>query len=282
MGFSRPIAIGSIDYANAWPIFYQLEQHAGLPSHEVHSRVPAELNRMLSVGELDISAVSSFSYGQYCDKYLLLPELSVGSVGNVNSIYLFLKEPIERKRPKRIAVTTTSATSVNLLKIIMSMYYDCNPEYVRAEPSLDQMLQDSDGALLIGDTAIHASWRNHGLHAIDLGGLWNAWTGHGMTYAVVAARRESAAAAPSFIEAVHQALLDTKRRNTVNLSPLIQKACKELGGSPIYWQHYFSSLQYNFDSRLINGLSLYFNYAKQLGLIEHDVPLAFFEVQSAK
>jgi len=282
MGFSRPIAIGSIDYANAWPIFYQFDRHADLPPNEVHSRVPAELNRMLSAGELDVSAISSFSYGQHCGQYLLLPELSVGSVGNVNSIFLFLKEPVSRKRPERIAVTTTSATSVNLLKIIMYMYYDCNPEYVMAEPSLDHMLQDADGALLIGDTAIHASWGDHGLHAIDLGGLWNAWTGHGMTYAVVAARRDSAEREPRAIEAVHQALLDSRRRNCNHLSPLIEKACKELGGNASYWQHYFTSLQYGFDERLQSGLALYFKYAKQLGLIEHDVQLAFFEVQSAK
>src|SRR5690606_23352678 len=115
------------------------EQHSGTLSYEVISRVPAELNRLLSIGELDVSAISSFSYGQFADQYVLLPQLSVGSVGKVESILLFSKEPIEYIRPERIAVTTASATSVNFLKIIMAMHFEHTPQYVPAEPRLDQM-----------------------------------------------------------------------------------------------------------------------------------------------
>lgn len=282
MGFSRPITIGRIDYANAWPLFHQFENHTSLADYEVISRVPSELNRMLNSGELDVSAISSFAYGLNANDYVLLPGLSVGSVGNVNSILLFLKEPIESKRPERIAVTTTSATSVNLLKIIMTMHFECTPEYVTAEPVLDHMLESSDGALIIGDPAIQASWRERGLHVIDLGRLWHDWTGLGMTYAVVAARKEVADAVPETIQAIHEALLASKEHNKAHLDPLIKAACLQLGGLQEYWDMYFHSLQYDFGSKLQEGLALYFRYAKQLGLLDHDVELTFFEDQSAQ
>lgn len=282
MGLNRPITIGRIDYANAWPLFHELEERMAANSYEVISRVPSELNRMLQVGELDVSAISSFSYGQNANDYVLLPQLSVGSIGKVKSILLFMKEPIELKRPRKIAVTTTSATSIHLLKIIMAMHFECNPEYVRAEPALDKMLETSDAALIIGDPAIQASWRNHGLHVIDLGQLWNEWTGLGMTYAVVAARKEIAAAAPDALQTVYKSLIASKQYNTAHLSPLIDNACSQIGGEPTYWQKYFQSLQYDFGSKLQEGLKLYFDYSKQLNLLSNDVELTFFEDQSAQ
>lgn len=277
MGQSCPITIGRIDYANAWPLLHQLERHIGTLPNEIVSRVPSELNRLLNQGELDVSAISSFSYGQFSDQYILLPHLSVGSVGKVHSILLFLKEPIEKKRPERISVTSTSATSVNLLKIIMALHFECAPEYTSAEPDLDKMLETADAALLIGDPAIQASWREHRLHVIDLGELWNRWTGLGMTYAVVAARRDAANASPEAISAVYKALMACKRYNTSQLQALVSHAVLRIGGSPTYWEMYFQSLQYDFGSKLQEGLALYFRYAKQLGLLDHDVSLTFFE-----
>lgn len=277
MGLNSPITIGRIDYANAWPLFHQLEERLDRNGFEVIKRVPSELNRLLQTGELDLSAISSFSYGQNANDYVLLPELSVGSVGNVNSILLFMKEPIARKRPETIAVTTTSATSVNLLKIMMTLHFECNPEYVPAAPDLGKMLETSDAALIIGDPAIQASWQDQGLYVLDLGQLWNAWTGLGMTYAVVAARREVALIDPESVNKVYKALKASKEYNKVNLGPLIDQACLQLGGVSTYWEMYFHSLQFDFGSKLQEGLKLYFDYSKQLGLLSNDVKLTFLK-----
>ncbi|CAM3970194.1 menaquinone biosynthesis protein [Paenibacillus alkaliterrae] len=282
MGLNRPITIGRIDYANAWPLFHEFEKHAALESYEIISRVPSELNRMLQTGELDLSAISSFSYGLNAKDYILLPHLSVGSIGNVNSILLFMKEPIEHKRPEKIAVTTTSATSVNLLKIIMAIYFECSPVYSSAEPELGSMLETSDAALIIGDPAIQASWKSDGYYVIDLGRLWNEWTGLGMTYAVVAARKEIVLAAPNVIQAVYNGLIASKQYNKAHSGPLIAHACSQLGGQASYWDMYFHSLQYDFGSKLQEGLKLYFRYSKELGLLAEDVELTFFEEQSAQ
>ncbi|MFF2482160.1 menaquinone biosynthetic enzyme MqnA/MqnD family protein [Paenibacillus sp. NPDC058071] len=273
--------VGRIDYANAWPLFHYLEpdEEAGI---EIVYRVPAVLNRMLQEGDIQVSGISSFAYGLNDSQYLLLPHLSVGSEGNVNSIILFLKEPIDRKPPQKIKVTTTSATSVNLLKIIMANYYGLDPVYEAAEPDLDSMLEDADGALLIGDQAIHASWSKQGLHAIDLGGLWNSWTGLAMTYAVVAVRRDAVEKSREAVEAVYRSMIASKRKSVSHLGPLIDKACTELGGTAAYWQMYFTSLRYDFDEKQQAGLALYFRYAKELGLLEHEVELRFYEHQSAE
>ncbi len=103
-----------------------------------------------------------------------------------------------------------------------------------------------------------------------------------MTYAVVAARKEVAVAAPEAIHTVYKALNASKQYNKAHLGPLIEQACSQLGGVSTYWEMYFHSLQYDFGSKLQEGLKLYFDYSKQLGLLANDVELTFFEDQSAQ
>ncbi|RAP76387.1 menaquinone biosynthesis protein [Paenibacillus montanisoli] len=283
MGLNRPITVGRIDYANVWPIFHYAEQQLPQERFRIEKRVPAALNKALRQGEVDITSMSSYAYAENASDYLLLPNLSVSAKGRVNSILLFLKKPLEEVLKGRIAMTATSATSVNLLKILMKLYYNSEPSYVTMEPNLDEMLAEADAALLIGDTAIHASWANkeRGLTVIDLGELWRNWTGYGMTFALVAVRKEIAAADPEAVSTVLHALTESKERSLSNLQPLVDKACALLGGDAAYWSRYFKELHYNFGTDEQAGLTLYFDYAHQLGLLPHEVQMQFFTDHAA-
>lgn len=280
MGMNRPIIVGEIDYANAWPLFYGMPKEDGAGLYRIKPAVPSRLNARLSAGELDLSAISSFSYGKHADQYVLFPGLSVGTVGKVHSILLFLKEPLAKRKPETIAVTTASETSVNLLKILMAKRFDCSPRYIPAEPDLDAMLENADAALLIGDPAIAASWRKHPYKVMDLGEAWHEWTGLGMTYAVVAARKETVRENPEEIQAVYRLLESCRERNVSNLNVLVSEACTRLGGTREYWTLYFQTLQYDFCPRLQEGLKLYFRLAEEMGLLEKSVHLSFLDQQS--
>lgn len=274
MSAKHRIAIGRIDYANAWPLYHGMQDRT--PDYEVVSRVPAELNRMLREGRLAMSAISSFAYGANADEYVLLPDLAIGSEGPVQSILLFMKKPLEEVLRGTIALTATSATSVNLLKILVGLHLGGDPVYITQEPDLERMLQSADAALLIGDTAIRESWNDRGLQVLDLGRLWFEWTGLGMTYAVVAVRKEAALRHPDAVDAVYRAMLAGKRQSVRNPEPLIHKGVSLIGGDPSYWSHYFAGLKYDFDSGQQAGLDLYFRYARRLGLLEREVKLEFF------
>ncbi|REE94277.1 futalosine synthase [Paenibacillus taihuensis] len=282
MAFNRPITVGRIDYANVWPIFHYAEEQLPSDQFKIEKRVPSALNRALRQGEIDITSMSSFAYAENAENYLLLPDLSVSAKGRVNSILLFLKKPLEEVLKGRIALTTTSATSVNLLKILMKLYYNAEPSYITMEPKLDEMLEEADAALLIGDTAITASWENaeRGLQVIDLGELWRNWTGYGMTFALVAVRREIAETYPEMVAEVHRALTASKEKSLRELTPLVEKACMLLGGGPAYWSRYFKELHYDFGANEQAGLTLYFDYAHQLGLLPNEVQMKFFEDQN--
>lgn len=272
-GNARPLKIGRISFTNAWPVFHNFDAAALREPAEIVSEVPSALNRKLREGEIDIAGISSYAYGLSSDAYYLLPNLSVSARGAVQSILLFLKSPLEQAINGRIALTTASATSVNLLKIIMEKFYGGKPTYEDAEPSLGPMLENADAALLIGDHAIRASWENHGYRVLDLGEVWNVWTGHWMTFALWAVRREAAHANPEAVRAIYDGLLESKRLSGLDLEPVVDKAMQQIGGASAYWRNYFGNLCYDFGPSQKAGLELYFRYARELSLIDRPVEL---------
>ncbi|HUC92342.1 MAG TPA: menaquinone biosynthesis protein [Paenibacillus sp.] len=284
MGSNRPITVGRIDYANVWPIFEHFDEvraERDLTGVDIVVGMPSVLNGALTEGNVDIASVSSFAYGRRAEQFVLLPDLSVSADGEVRSILLFLKNPLDDVLKGTVAVTSTSATSVNLLKIILQGRFGAEPRYITMEPDLDAMLEEADAALLIGDHAIQGSWRtDHGCEVLDVGRLWKDWTGLTMTFAVIAVRKETALRAPKTVSDIYKALLESKRRGLRDIGRLASKAVRRLGGQSGYWEAYFNGLRYGFGPDEREGLMLYFRYAARLGLLGRAGGLQFWPDQS--
>ncbi|ASA22926.1 menaquinone biosynthetic enzyme MqnA/MqnD family protein [Paenibacillus donghaensis] len=273
MGVSDHTIIGKISYTNSWPVFHNFHPSAlGSPA-EMVSEVPAILNRGMSEGTIHVGALSSFAYAEASDRLLLLPDLSVSADGPVGSILLFSRVPAEQLNQAEIAVTNTSATSVNLLKILMERALGVMPEYQVAAPDLEQMMSGSDACLLIGDQAIRASWDPQGYIVTDLGALWKSWTGLSMTFAVWAVNRDAAREKPEAIAEIAGAFLKSKRSGLNHLQPIVREACSEIGGTAAYWDGYFHNLCYDFGERQQEGLNLYFRHAYEMGLLQQEVKM---------
>lgn len=274
------IRIGKINYTNVWPMFYYFDQHSLSAQVELVSQVPTSLNRAMLAGTVDMGPISSFAYGASFDQYVLFPDMSVSAFGKVNSILLFMKKPLAEVINGTIALPTTSATSVNLLKIIVERFYGGKPTYFDAAPSLSDMLDKADAALLIGDDAIRASWSNEAYEVLDLGQLWREFTGCSMTFAVWAIRKETVALRSSQVTEIVEAFLESKRLSLQRLDALAETAFRQIGGTAAYWHNYFSQLIFDFGQSQWNGLQLYFQYAWELGLIDHKVPLQIWSGQT--
>jgi chorismate dehydratase len=193
--------------------------------------------------------------------------LSVSAKGRVGSLFLFSKKPIEQLNGARIALTNTSATTVNLLKIILHRFYDYEISYVTQEPVLEEMLQDSDAALLIGDDAIQAVRNGGNLHVYDLGELWHQFTGYSMTFAVWAVRKEVLAEHSELLAEVHASFLTSKEKTRQNAGPLIEYVHTHYGGDKQEWTRYFQGLQHDFGDEQRIGLEYYYRCAAELGLL---------------
>ena len=107
---------------------------------------------------------------------------------SVGSVLLFGNRSIETMRD--IALPSDSSTSNMLMRWILNQR-GLDPKYVKMGPDMDSMLDECDGALIIGDRAIAAAINNPELVRMDLGREWVEITGLPMVFGVFAARKDS-------------------------------------------------------------------------------------------
>ena len=171
------LRIGRIAYLNVAPYFHYLTEQGF--KGEIAAGVPSELNRMLAEGTIDACPSSSYEYGLRADDYLLLPGHSISSIGPVHSVLLFTQGPLNDLSGQEIAITGESATSINLLKILLKEFYRIGEVFFKVpDRTVEACLQDGQSVLLIGDRALEAA-RNcpPGVQITDLGALWYHFTG---------------------------------------------------------------------------------------------------------
>ncbi|OEF98703.1 menaquinone biosynthetic enzyme MqnA/MqnD family protein [Desulfuribacillus alkaliarsenatis] len=266
------IKIGRIDFLNILPIYYYLDQHIKNENIEIINKVPSVLNRMLKKGEIDMGPISSFSYAENADDYLLLPNLSVSSKGKVRSIYLFSKKPIESLHNASIALTNTSETSINLLKIILEKYYNYKLTYTTMSPDLNAMLLEHDAALLIGDDAfIDNKEVLDKVYRYDLGELWEQITGLSMTFAVWAIRKDSLNKYYSETVDIYNAFITSKAMGQKNIEQIINIANRKFDLGNSFWEQYYSGLLYDLNTEIIAGLDRFFLDAYSCGYLQKPV-----------
>jgi chorismate dehydratase len=272
--------VGEITYTNILPLYYYIDRKKLIRNDITFiPQVPSRLNQAMKDGKIDVGAISSFAYGENFHEYDLLPNLSVSSNGKVNSIFLFSKTPIEDLENKSIALTSSSATSVHLLKILLREYYSYEHiSYETMEPHLDSMLKQHDACLLIGDDAIEAIWKkeNEGLFCYDLGELWTKFTNLPMTFAVVAVRKSVLSKEANLVALLLDEMNQSKTLSIQNgFLPMIEEIKENHPGSYHFWEEYFTKLEYHFQDRQFRGLKLYFDLCYKHGFIKEVPKLSF-------
>ncbi|MEU6942487.1 menaquinone biosynthesis protein, partial [Streptomyces rubiginosohelvolus] len=169
--------------------------------------------------DLDIGPVTLVEYLRNADDLVAFPDIAVGCDGPVMSCVIVSQLPLEQLDRARVALGSTSRTSVRLAQLLLAERYGVRPDYYTCPPDLGLMMQEADAAVLIGDAALRANLHDAprlGLQVHDLGAMWKEWTGLPFVFAVWAARKDFLAAHPETAAKVHEAFLasrDTKPRH---------------------------------------------------------------------
>ena len=171
-----PFRVGSVRYLNAVPLTRGLGE-------QVTFTVPSTLAEMLRRDELD-AALVSVTEVLFNDRYDVLDGIAVASLGEVKSVLLAHRQPIEEV--KEVLCDTASLTSVQLLRVLLAER-GLHPEFKPLAGYDFEALPDF--ALLIGDPALDflRAPRQHDIW--DLGAAWYEITALPFVYAVWALRR---------------------------------------------------------------------------------------------
>jgi len=259
------IRIGHNPNTNMLPMFYFLQREH--PLLESFTAEPTGHNAMLADGRIDMAPISAFSYGEHWKDYAMLPNLSVSTRGRVGSILLFSKVALKDLDGLTVALTDTSATSVNLTKILLQHYYGVNPSYLTMPSDLQGMFAKADAALLIADAAIQAALLHPDCYIYDLGEQWLHHSGCSMTYAVWAFPKRLITEREAEIKTVYHLLQDAKVKALGNWEDIVKTCQGMLGGSLDFWRDYFAQFDYGLDHNLISGLQKYLDLCFELKLL---------------
>lgn len=263
------VRVGRIDFANSDPVYHGIETGAvEAPDVELVPGFPAALNSMLAQGDLDVAPISSIEYARHPDRYRVLPNLSVSSRGAVHSVELFAHRPVEYLDDATVALPSTSATSVELLKILFSERYGVDPEYATVHPDEEAMLERYDAALLIGDRAMLAAQSVEDVAVYDLGEEWYDLTGEWMVYAVWAVGPgvddEEARRTARTLERSKTVGYDRVDAIAADLADRLELPLAEA-------ESYLAGLDHGFSAGQRRGLMKYYEHAARIGGID-DVP----------
>ncbi len=170
--------VGSVKALNAVPLTRGLES-------EITYDTPANLAQMLQRDKLDAALVSVVE-PLFHDRYDILDGIAVASLGEVKSVFLAHRKPLEEMQ--EVFCDPASLTSVTLLKVLLAER-GLTPEFTPLESYADAPEQDF--VLLIGDPALDFLFVNPSHDIFDLGAAWTELTQLPFVYAVWALRRNA-------------------------------------------------------------------------------------------
>ncbi len=168
--------VGSVKALNAVPLTRGLES-------EILYATPAKLAEMLQRDELDAALVSVVEV-LFNDRYDILDSIAVASLGEVKSVFLAHRRPLEEVT--EVYCDPASLTSVMLMKVLLAER-GLKPEFKPLEDYASA--KEKDFVLLIGDAALDFAFANPPHQIFDLGEAWSELTKLPFVYAVWALRR---------------------------------------------------------------------------------------------
>jgi len=269
--------IGKVRYINCEPVYSGIEEGAVAAVCDLVAGTPAELNRMLARGDLDISVVSSVAYAQAPGHFRLLPDLAIACDGAVGSVLCVSRVAPERLGGEQVLITSESLTSVYLLRLLLERGYGVRPVYRHGEVP-ETLPPDVAAGLLIGDPALRAGHARRYPHQLDLGHAWQELTGLPFVFALWAVREDFYRDFPEKTRELHRALLASKAYSLGRVEALSAAVHGRVGIPEAACLHYFrKQLSFDLTPRHLEGLERFLASPELDGLVARPVPWRFVE-----
>ena len=164
---SSGLRVGHMTYLNS-EVFYR---HLPEESCELVAMPPRAMAAAVDRGDLAAGPLPTAEVFRLGDAVRPLGNLGIASDGSANSVFLFSHLPVDKLNGKRIAVTTHTATSIQLLRVLFADLWNVSGhEFVRTDES-------HDAALWIGDPALERRSSGQYPYRYDLGRSWKGLTG---------------------------------------------------------------------------------------------------------
>lgn len=172
------LKLSIVYYLNSLPLAWGFVHGPQREIFDLDFSSPSRCADLLADGSVDVGLIPSIEY-QRIRGVKVIPGLSISSKRQVQSVLLVSKLPAEKIQT--LAIDNSSRTSIVLLRILLKLKYKAQPTMRPCEPELKAMLNHSDAALIIGDSALRAATEDR--YRYDLAEEWRILTGKPFVFA---------------------------------------------------------------------------------------------------
>ncbi|MDQ8704467.1 menaquinone biosynthesis protein [Streptomyces sp. LHD-70] len=261
---NRP-RVGHIQFLNCLPLYWGLARTGTLLDLELTKDTPEKLSERLVRGDLDIAPITLVEFLKNSDRLVAMPDIAVGCDGPVMSCVIVSQLPLDQLDGARVALGSTSRTSVRLAQLLLAESVGVTPDYYTCPPDLGLMMREADAAVLIGDAALRANLHDGprlGLQVHDLGQMWKDWTGLPFVFAVWAARRDYLEREPEVVHKVHEAFLASRDVSLEEVTKVAEQAARWESFDASVLERYFTTLDFRFGPDQLAGVR---EFARRVG-----------------
>lgn len=274
----KPLRVSAISYLNTAPLLWDFEHAPAGAEFAFSYTIPSSCAASLRDGSADIGIIPAAAYTNIPD-LLIFPGVAIASRRAVRSILLVSKMPLEGIRT--IALDSSSLTSVALIKVLFAKWWGEGRSFTSMVPDIHQMLEKYDAGLLIGDPALRIDRSRYITY--DLAEEWIRLTGVPFVFAFWAVRREALKDAGCDLDlpAVFQRSRDHGLAPE-NLNQIATEWAPRLGLSQNEIKSYLTeNVHYYLGPECIEGMNLFFRYAREYGVLPPAPELHFLEPRKA-
>ncbi len=251
--------IGKIPFLNSVPFYSNFEKR----QFKILPVVPRRMGELSSKKLIDAGLFSLMDYfSQESD--LELMKYCIATRDQVKSVLLFSKEGWGDLEGKRIGITDDTATSIQLLRVILKKKYSVNATFVRMHAGVNDH-SEFDAVLLIGDEALRRN--KFGLSGFelvfDLAKEWYDWQKLPFVFAVWAVKRSLAQESKAEL---HRQIDATLEKNEMMLELVGSVHGGKLGLTPSETKEYLEGFSYRLGDRERAAMELFRKYHEEVAV----------------
>ncbi len=267
----KAFKVGIVNFINTAPLLIPLKEDGPIDGITLLEDNPSRLNWLLEAGKIDMGLISSFSYGQHFKDYFILEDFCISATGTVGSVVLFSRMPIYELSEKTICLTSQSATSINLLYIILEHFNGLRPGYITG--GLADFLEEKDlsAYLAIGDEALKIKNLEKGFYSYDLASIWYETTGLPFVFALWAIRRSSPLSRSPVLSRFRYRLERAYERGSSRLEEISSMVSARIPMSKVDCLAYLKGIEFDLSPLKLRGLKHFFRLLFQMGRLR-DMP----------
>ncbi len=246
--------VSAINYLNSLPFVYGLQHSPIKDEISLELDIPSVCAEKLIRGEVSIGLVPVAIIPQLETPFLFC-DYCIGAVGRVDSVMLYSDVPLEKI--ESIWLDFHSRTSVNLVKVLAREYWQINPAYLKADEDYIPLIQNTQAGVVIGDRTFKIKGKF--AYEYDLSEEWYKFTNLPFVFGTwVSTEKLSTSFVISFNEAMQNGLK--------NIDKLILDSQEKYGNRVDVGNYLKNKIDYPFDSAKKEGLALFLQKMKNLGL----------------